>query len=139
LPGRATIELKWFIYYRLWCILLSLMWAGFLTYGILSASGVVEPSLGLFEDLFTKNDSAARAKAIAEARDDAVGGAVVAGLGMLFYAFSIFVPRKPSGWMVGLIAIIGSAFPFLITVAGMIPLLIMWVKPETKIAFLKKP
>ncbi len=139
LPGGTTIVLNWFIYYRLWCILMALIWAGYLTYGILVASGVVEPSLGFLVDVFTKDDPAARAKAIAEERSDAVGLSIFVGGITLFYAGSVFVPRKPWGWTMGFIAIIGSILPLLLTVAGMIPLLIAWVKPETKMAFLKKP
>ena len=41
--------------------------------------------------------------------------------------------RTPDGqFIVGMVAIIGSLFPFFITAAGMIPLLIAWARPETK-------
>jgi hypothetical protein len=50
-----------------------------------------------------------------------------------FYAFAAFVPLRPWGWTVGLIAIgLGVAgCPALVAV----PLLVFWMKPLTKAAF----
>lgn len=59
----------------------------------------------------------------------AVGGLSFGG----FYAIAAMIPRRPWRWTVGLVAIClgltGCTAPFAI------PLLIFWVKPETKAAF----
>jgi hypothetical protein len=123
--------------YRLWCALFVLIYLGMLIYAILVSRGIAEPTLGLITEIVTTDDPVARAQANAEARENAFGGGVVAALGAIFYAFAAFVPRKPWGWSIGLVAIIASVFPFILTAAGMIPLLIRWITPETKRYFLK--
>lgn len=50
-----------------------------------------------------------------------------------FYAVAAMVPFKPWGWTVGLIAICFGMTSCLAIFA--IPLLIFWLKPETKAAF----
>ena len=61
------------------------------------------------------------------------------GVGLLvlvfgvFYAVAAMVPFKPWGWTVGLIAICLGLSSCLAVVA--IPLVIFWMKPETKAAF----
>jgi hypothetical protein len=82
--------------------------------------------------LLVQGDKNARDQMLIEARESAFGGAVVSAFAAVFYVVAAFVPRKPWGWILGLIAIIGSIFPFCITAAGAVPLLIHWLKPETK-------
>mgnify|MGYP001476109940 CR=1 FL=1 len=62
---------------------------------------------------------------------------LVVGMLMLvcggFYAIAAMVPFKPWGWTVGLIAICLGLSSCMAVAA--IPLLIFWMKPETKAAF----
>jgi hypothetical protein len=137
-PPVIPIQPRFLPLYRLWCALFVLMWLGMCLYGVLEVTGKVEPSLGLLTDLTTKNDPKARAQALAESREDAVGVVVIGAIAAVFYAFAAMVPRKPWGWGVGMGAIIASLFPFIITAAGMVPLLIAWTKPETRRCFNKR-
>lgn len=62
----------------------------------------------------------------------AVLGFFVLGFAAIF-AVGVFVPFKPWGWTVGLIAIcLGLSS---CTVVAAVPLLIFWLKPQTKAAF----
>lgn len=122
-------------FYRISCGLFVLMYLGLVGYSVLITRGMVEPPLTVMEELDTHNDPAARAQAIAEERKRASGLWVPCVIGALFYAWAAFVPRKPWGWKLGLIAIIAMFFPFCITIVLMIPLLVFWLKPETKGAF----
>ncbi len=58
---------------------------------------------------------------------------VVAAVLAAFFAVATLVPHRPWGWTVGLVAIALG----LVSCAGLlaIPLLVFWVKPETKAAF----
>ena len=62
---------------------------------------------------------------------------VVVGLVALaiggFYAIAAMVPYKPWGWTVGLIAICLGLSSCMVLAA--VPLLVFWMKPETKAAF----
>ncbi|MBX3261565.1 MAG: hypothetical protein KF782_17915 [Labilithrix sp.] len=67
------------------------------------------------------------------------GDVTTAALGLLVFVFGglfalgAFVPYKPWGWIVGLVAIcLGLSS---CTAVFAIPLLIYWMKPETKAAF----
>ena len=62
----------------------------------------------------------------------AVLGLAVFGFAAL-YAVAAVVPYKPWGWTVGLIAICLGLSSCLVVAA--VPLLIYWMKPETKAAF----
>ncbi len=123
--------------YRIACPLFAVMYLGLTAYSVLITRGVIEPPLTIMEELNTSKDPAARAEALAEHRDNAFGVGVISAVGALFYAVAALVPRKPWGWTVGLVAVIGMFFPFIITLALMIPLLLFWLKPETKRAFQK--
>jgi hypothetical protein len=120
------------LYYRLWCALLVALYLGIGVYELLVYRGHIEPDLGLFTEMVVKHDQAMKKQAVAEAREDALGGAFVAGGGAIFYAIAVLVPRRRWGWTLGTIALALSFFPFMLTVAGMIPLLVFWLKPETK-------
>jgi hypothetical protein len=106
-----------------------------LVYEILKYRGIVDTELGPITQLLVQGDKGARDQALAEARESAFGGAVVSVFAAGFYIVAAFVPRKPWGWVLGLIAIVGSIFPFCITAAGAVPILIHWLKPETKRCF----
>lgn len=121
--------------YRAWCVCFVAIYIAIAVWEILKYRGVVAAELGPIEDALTRGEPDIRRQLLAGHREDAFGGAVVAVFGAMFYGFAAFVPRRPWGWVVGLVAIIGSLFPFCITAAGMIPLVIAWVKPGTKRGF----
>lgn len=107
-----------------------------LIWAALELSGVVGPSTSLIEELVTPKTGPAREALLAEKSQEfreiaplLMTGAVI---GAGFYGFACFAPRKRWGWTVGLIAIIASIFPFCATWVGMLPLLILWCKPEVK-------
>ena len=120
------------LFYRLWCALFVVLWLGMGVYGFLEVRGTVEPDLGLIEGALVQNDPAARAQLIAEKREDAIGVCVISAMAVVFYGFAAAVPRKPWGWVVGIVAVSGTLLPFIITAAGMVPILIYWGRPEVK-------
>ena len=136
-PRAGIFNQRMWRLYRGGCAFFVAIYLSFIGYSVLIARGVVEPPLTIMEELDTHNDPAARTQAIAEEREKASDLWVPGVIGALFYAAAAFVPRKPWGWTVGLIAVVGMFFPFLITAALMIPLLLFWLKPETKRAFQK--
>jgi len=107
------------------------MYLSFAILKILEARGDVEPSLGLIETLAAGNPQA-RAEIIAGKRAEAPGMAVGMAAVALLYGAAIGISRKPGSWILGLVVICTTTFPFLITAAGMVPLIIYWAKPETK-------
>jgi Kef-type K+ transport system membrane component KefB len=128
IPVHKPSVVRW---YRLWCALFIPLWLGVVVYAVLKAKGEVE-DLGPFTELLVKDDQAARDALLAEEREEAIGGAALGGIFLLFYIFAACVPRRPWAWVVGMIAIIGTMFPFCLPAAGAVPLLVFWVKPETK-------
>ena len=128
LPGKPGVVFV----YRLWCALFVVLWLGMALYGFLEVRGIVEPDLGLIEGALVHNDPAAKTRLIAEKREDAVGLCVIGGLVAVFYGFAAAVPRKPWGWVVGIVAVGGTVLPFIVTAAGMVPILIYWGRPEVK-------
>jgi len=119
-------------FYRGGCWFFVFVWTAMATWGVLQMARVVDPELGIIEGLLVQDDPAARAALLEEKRGDAIGVVALSAIGVVFYGVAACVPRQPWGWLLGLIAIVGTVFPFLITVAGTIPLLIAWVKPGTK-------
>ncbi len=134
IPVHKPNVVRW---YRLWCAVFIPLWLGVVTYEVFKAKGEVE-DLGPITEMLVKDDQAARNAVRAAEREEAIGGAILSILFVLFYAFAVCVPRRPWGWVVGMIAIIGSMFPFCLTAAGAAPLLVFWVKPETKRYFAKR-
>lgn len=119
-------------YYRLACGLFVLMWLGFVVTSILISVGVMDPPLSLTAELLTPKGSPERAAEMARSRENAPGVGVIGALGALLYGVAAVAPRKPWGWSVGMIALFGMVFPFVIPMAIAIPLLLSWFKPETK-------
>lgn len=111
--GRKT-----FFWYRVYC-------------GAMTALYALVAAVGVF--------LAAAAPSIPDQRPEEtlIIGIVYAALGLIFmavYGIALFLPRKPYNWIVGLVMMaLGMTscclLPFLI------PLLIFWVKPETKAYF----
>lgn len=66
-----------------------------------------------------------------------VVGVVYAIMGLVFfvaYAFGLFLPRKPWGWIVGIV-LIAIGMTSICCLPATIPLLIFWLKPEAKAYF----
>lgn len=93
---------------------------------------MVEPDLGLIEGALVGNDPKAKAELIAEKREDAIGVCAISLVAVVFYGVAAAVPRKPWGWVVGVVAVGGTLLPFIITAAGMVPILVKWGRPEVK-------
>jgi hypothetical protein len=118
--------------YRICCAVFVAVWLGFVVATILISMGVTDPPLSMTTELLAKNGSAARTQAIATGRENAAGVGMLAALGALFYGFAAFIPRRPWGWSVGRVAVIGMIFPFIFTITLSTSLLASWMKPETK-------
>lgn len=143
-PVRADIEPplppmnpRKFLFYRLACGFMVLIYLGMALNFILIARGDANPPLSIPAMVLTAGDPDARAAVVAKKRADAPGTAAFCGAIALFYCTAAFVPRKPWGWTLGRIAIIAMFFPFIITLALTIPLLNFWQRPETQRAFAK--
>lgn len=114
----TEIGQKTFFWYRVYCALMVLLYAGVLVFGIFLARG----------DFSTRDYSP---------QELALTGiiyAVVSTVLLIGFAVALFLPPKPYNWIVGLVTIcIGMTSccfaPFLI------PLIIYWLKPETKAFF----
>ena len=123
------------LFYRWWCGLFVAIYLGMSLYEILVAVGRVEPSLGLIESAVNYENDQARDEIIAGQRREAPGDAVFTTLVAAIYGFAAIVPRKPWAWIFGLVVICTTIFPFVVTAAGTIPLVIFWAKPATKTYF----
>ena len=118
--------------YRLWCAFVLALWLGVGVHYFLVARGTIEPNWGLIEGALVRNDPAAKAELIAEKRASAIGICAMSGVAVFFYACAAAVPRKPWGWVFGIVAVSGTLLPFIITAFGMVPILIYWGRPEVK-------
>ena len=127
------------LFFRGWCGLFVLFYLSMAIYEIQVARGATEPSLGLIESAVSHNNQSIREEIIAEKRADAPGIAVfVIGLAVI-YGCAASIPRQPWAWTFGLVIICTTVFPFIISAAGAIPLLIQWVSPASKRYFGKRP
>ena len=131
--SASTVPSLWF--YRFWCALFVGLYMAIAISEVLVARKIMEPDLGLIEGFVAKRDPEFKAALIAQKREDAEGVIVMCVLLAGFFGIAAAVPRKPWGWVVGVIALAGTIFPFVITAAGAIPLLMAWAKPEMKRAF----
>ncbi len=118
--------------YRLWCGFFVLIYIGMLLHSVLIARGQVEPSLGLIEGALVRDNPQARAELFQEKRQTASELVFVTGAVALVYLTAALLPRRKWTWGIGLAVIITTLLPFVVTAAGMVPLLIHWCKPEVK-------
>ena len=125
--------------YRLWCLLFTALYLAIAVTEVLVAREVIEPNFGLIEGAVARQDPKFKQELIEEKRQDAVGVAVMCGVIALGFAAAMWVPRKPWGWTIGLLVLVATIFPFVITAAGAIPLLLAWCKPEMKRSFGRPP
>jgi len=90
-------------------------------------------------NLLSSDDPKLRAQLLEEERANSVIGLGLALAGSALFATGMFSPRARWAWGVGIAAIIVSAVPLCISLAGAIPLLVFWCKPETKRYFRGTP
>ena len=130
-PGVVT-------FYRVWCCLFVVLYLGFCTTEILVARGSVEPSMGLLEEFLSHHDKELRGQLIAEKRAEAPGFAAFVCCIALGYGAAAASPRKPRAWVLGIVVLASTIFPFVITAAGAVPALVYWGRPEVKCHFGKR-
>jgi len=126
------------LFYRCWCWLFVLFYLSMAVYEIQVARGATEPSLGLIESAVSHNDQKVRDEIIAEKRADAPGIAVFVIALAVIYGCAASIPRQPWAWTFGLVIICTTVFPFIISAAGAIPLIIQWASPAAKLYFGKR-
>ena len=102
------------------------------------AKGRIDPDLGLIESAVSAEAPKVRNEIIADKRAEAPENAAFAVVVAMVYGFAALVPRKPWAWTFSLVMICTTMLPFIITLAGTIPLILAWVKPDMKIYF-KRP
>lgn len=72
-----------------------------------------------------------------EGLEPAILGVIYSVLGLVFgiaYAVGLFLPRKPWGWVAGIV-LIAIGMTSICCLPATIPLLIFWLKPEAKAYF----
>ena len=118
IPQDNETGRKAFLWYRVYC-------------GILAALYLLVTVLGVFMSIYAPKTHNSTSE------ENMILGVVYAIMGVVFfiiYAVALFLPRKPYNWIVGIVTMAlgmtGCCFlPFLI------PLMIYWLKPETKAYF----
>ena len=118
IPTDNETGRKAFLWYRVYCGALTVLYLLFAVGG--AALAILQPPLD--------NQSP---------QETLIMGAIYGALGAIFFvvfAVALFLPRKPYNWIVGIVMMAFGMtsccfWPFLI------PLLIYWVKPETKAYF----
>ena len=111
--GRKT-----FFWYRVYC-------------GSLAALYAVVVVGGLMMTYFKPGET------VEEAQQMMITGVVYAVIGAIFFAifaFAIILPPKPYNWIVGIV-MIAIGMTSCCTWPAVIPLLIYWIKPETRAFF----
>jgi hypothetical protein len=122
IPRDNEIGRNAFFWYRIYCGCLIML------YFALAA-------LGLFLVAFVP-DTGAR-----EDTEVYITGMVYGILGLIFgiiFLIALLLPRKPWNWIVGII-MIALGMTSCCTLPALIPLLIYWLKPETKVYFGRNP
>jgi len=108
------------VWYRIYCAFTLVLSLGVLAFAVLAARATADP------------DVAVRHGA-GEAQLSVLLLLLLSVALVIFYAVATFVPYKPWGWSMGIIAIGLGLTSALIVVA--IPLLVYWLKPITRAAF----
>ena len=114
--GRKT-----FFWYRVYCVSLAALYALVATFGLIVA--YLQPA--------TNNQSA---------EESLIMGLIYAILGTIFFAIFLvasILPPKPYNWIVGIV-MIAIGMSSCCTWPAVIPLLIYWIKPETREFFGRK-
>lgn len=103
--------------------------------GFLAFMNVLVMGLGIF--IVVAGSSTPELREAANGMEPAIIGALYAVLGFAFavaYSVGLFIPRKPWGWIAGIV-LIALGMTSLCCLPAAIPLLIFWLKPETKSYF----
>lgn len=125
--------------YRIWCALFVVLYVSFGVVKVLEARGTIEPHFSLLEEFSSLNDKAMRDQLIAEKRAKAPGLVAFVLSIALLYTAAAMIPRKPWAWVFGIVVLATTVFPFCVTAAAMVPLLVHWLRPEVKQYFGRPP
>jgi hypothetical protein len=129
IPGRRPGVV---LAFRIWCGLFVAIYLGMCAFELLVARGSVESSFGLLEDFASRHDKNLRDSLIAEKRAEAPGFAAFVFAIAVGYGVAAAIPCKPWAWVFGIVVLATTVFPFVVTAAGMVPLLVYWGRPEVK-------
>ena len=127
LPRPTVVTL-----YRIWCGLMLIVYLALAAHEALVFAGKVQPGLGPIMNLASSDDPKLRAQLLEEERANSIIGLGLALAGSALFTTGLFSPRARWAWGVGIAAIIVSIVPLCISLAGAVPLLIFWFKPETR-------
>lgn len=117
-PSTNEIGQKTYFWYRVYCTVMLVIYL--LTIGLGVLVMILPP------------DSSAQSP-----QENLIIGTVYAALGVIFaiiYGIALFLPRKPYNWIVGIV-LIAIGMTSCCFVPACIPLIIFWLKPETKAYF----
>jgi hypothetical protein len=132
-PSSATVPRPTVVVlYRIWCGLILILYLALAVHEALVLAGKVAPGLGPIANLMSRDDPALRKQLVDEERSNSIIGVGLALVGSALFGLGLFSRRAPWAWGLGIAAIIVSIFPLCVSLAVAIPLLIFWVKPETK-------
>ena len=118
IPRDNELGRKTFFWYRVYCVVLIALYVCCMGLGILLIA--LEPET---------NSSTAQ--------DNLIVGAIYGVFGAIFalvFIIALFLPRKPYNWIVGIV-MIAFGMTSCCFLPATIPLLIFWLKPETKAYF----
>lgn len=103
--------------------------------GLMMALYLLVMGIGIF--LFVAGASIPELEDMNRDMSPVVLGVIYGIMGFVFavaYSIGLFVPRKPWGWIIGII-LIALGMTSLCCLPATIPLLIFWLKPEAKAYF----
>jgi hypothetical protein len=134
-PPRPAVV----VLYRIWCGLILIVYVAFAIQESLILARKVPPELGPIAGLISRDDPTLHSQLLEEERENSIVGLALAIIGVALFGMGcFFCPRASWAWIWGIVAIVISVVPLCISIAGAIPLLIFWLKPETKQYFGRK-
>jgi hypothetical protein len=139
LPGADGARPTVVTLYRIWCGLILIVYVALGINEALVLAGKATPRLGPITEFFSNDDPKLHAKLLEEERQNSIVGLALALIGATIFAVGmVYCPRAQWAWVWGIVAVIVSVFPLCVSLGGAIPLLIYWLKPETKRYFRMK-
>jgi hypothetical protein len=126
-PRPAVVPL-----YRIWCGLILMVYVAIAMHEGLILAGKEPPELGLLADVASRDDPKLRGQLLAEERENSIIGVGLAAAGSALFLLGMFSPRTSWAWVLGCVAIVVSIVPLCVSVAVAVPLLVFWLKPETR-------
>lgn len=121
IPQDNEIGRKTFFWYRIYCSVLLVLYLAVTIFGF---------AIVLFQPESNTSDKA----------EMLITGVVYGVIGAVFSvltAIALFLPRKPWNWIVGIV-MIAFGMTSCCFIPAVVPLMIFWVKPETKAFFGRK-